>query len=101
MATTGNSIQGLIQGQIDAMSPRDRKLLTGLVMFMSFVAVGILWYGLSSALESQAGKVRDLKGRLTEALELQQRHAVAAEEIRLTETQLLEYQNQRLSPFLE
>ena len=70
MATTGNSLHGMIQGQIDAMSSRDRKLLTGLVMFMSFLAVAVLWYGLSSALDSQAGKVRDLKSRLTEALEL-------------------------------
>lgn len=46
-----------VEQQLEALSPRDRRLLVGLVMFVLVVMTGGFWYMLQSTLEEKASRV--------------------------------------------
>lgn len=53
-----------IEQQLEMLSPRDRKLLVGLILFFAVVFVGGYWYLLNSQLDEKANRVREAKSAL-------------------------------------
>ncbi|HHO50483.1 MAG TPA: hypothetical protein ENK18_06305 [Deltaproteobacteria bacterium] len=53
-----------IEQQLEMLSPRDRKLLVGLVLCLSAAFVGGYWYLLNGLLDDKASQVRDAKSAL-------------------------------------
>jgi type II secretory pathway component PulM len=92
---------GGIQGQLDALSPRDRKLLAGLIGAIGLVLVGAVFFTLRGQLSAKAELVTQKK----QALELIQayhtRHLAASARIEAAEATLREYRGQPASAFLE
>jgi hypothetical protein len=65
MATLGSRatlrLPPAVEEQLEALSPRDRRLLVGLVLFVLFVLTGGFWYLLHGALEDKASRVTTAK----------------------------------------
>lgn len=79
-ASSGRSwMPAVVERQLEALSPRDRKLLVGLVLFGLVLGTGGFWYLLHHALEDKASRVRAAKETYAkvEALEAEYREADA------------------------
>jgi len=59
-----------VERQLELLSPRDRMLLVGLVLFGTVVLVGGYWYLLYGMLESKAAQVREANDTLVVVQEL-------------------------------
>lgn len=92
---------GAIQAQLDQLSPRDRRLLGGLVAFVGLVVVLLVALSLRGALRDKASRVVTQKDTLEAIQDLQGEHAVAAARIEAAEARLREYGDQPLSAYLE
>ena len=92
---------GFFEAQLEALSPRDRMLLTSLVIIVCVVGVALLWWTLYGMLQDRASRVMEMKGQLTQTLELQQDYLDAAEMIRSNEDRLKQFESQPLSAYLE
>jgi type II secretory pathway component PulM len=90
-----------IEGLVGSLSPRDRKLLAGLALFGSVVYVGGLWTTLYSVLDDRAGRVRDAKTQLTEALALQEQYIAAASVLRAQQGRLRQHAGTPVTAFVE
>jgi type II secretory pathway component PulM len=60
-ALSGSRLPAAVEQQLEALSPRDRKLLVGLVLFVLLLATGGFWYLLHTTLEDKASRVRAAK----------------------------------------
>jgi hypothetical protein len=92
---------GFFEAQLESMSPRDRMLLTGLIMFGAVVFGGLLWWTLSGMLEDRASRVRDAKFQYESVLLARNDYLDAADAIRANEDRLRTFKGKRLSAFLE
>lgn len=90
-----------VERQLEAMSPRDRKLLVGLVVFFGAVGILLLWWTLYGLLESRAQSVRDVKARLVEVQQLQKEYQLAAAQVQSQEERLGEYAKQPVTAYIE
>ncbi|MEM6926091.1 MAG: hypothetical protein AAF602_04115 [Myxococcota bacterium] len=59
-----------VEQQLELLSPRDRMLLVGLVLFLTALLVGGYWYLLYGMLESKAEQVREANDTLVVIQEL-------------------------------
>jgi len=94
------ALQALVD-QFDAMSSRDRNLLTGLAMFMAVVVVGLITWILLGMLDNEAARVREAKENLAVIQILKEDYLVEASRIDAAEAKLKEYGDQAVSAFVE
>lgn len=90
-----------VERQLDALSPRDRKLLVGLVLFMMLVFVGIVLWGLNSLLDDKASRVRTAKESYATVLELDADFQRAAAAFATHEDRLRQYSHQPVTAWVE
>ncbi len=90
-----------IENQLEMLSPRDRKMLVGLMGFGAILFVGFFWYTLYGIIDGQAAKVRTAKGELAKVQMLQRDAVAATKQLADQEKRLKEYENKRLSAHVE
>lgn len=90
-----------IEGVVETLSPRDRKLLGGLALSLSVGFVILLWTTLYNVLQDRAGRVRDAKTQLGEALALQEAYVSAAAVLRAQEGRLRQHAGTPVTAFVE
>lgn len=79
---------GAIEGQLETLSPRDRRLLMGLVSALALgLSVGLWWF-LAGVLEDRASRVRDAKNHLEAVYALQDEYVGAAARLQSQEARL-------------
>ena len=87
--------------QLDALSPRDRKLLAGLLIFFGLaIVVGAFW-GMNRTLSNKAELIADKKLALAKIQGYHARYEVASARLAAAEDTLREYSGQPASAFLE
>lgn len=91
----------VIERQLDALSPRDRKLLAVLVLFFVGVATMMFWWLLHSQLESKASRVRDAKETLAAVRALDSEYQTAAAQFATEKGRLEEYAHQPVTAWVE
>ncbi len=99
--STSKGLAGTIEAQLETLSPRDRRLLVGLMLFGGVVGVGLLWYLLYGVVSDRAARVRDAKAQLTEVLELQGEYVDAAAILRAQESRLRQHAGTPVTAFVE
>ena len=87
--------------QLELMSPRDRKLLLGLVGFGTVVGLLLMVWTLKGALDDKASRVRLAKQNLVTAQQYQAEYRAAAAQLADQESRLLDYKNQPISAKIE
>jgi type II secretory pathway component PulM len=87
--------------QIELLSPRDRRLLMGLVGFGALLGLAVLWWSLDGMLDDKASRVRLAKENLSIATQMQADFKVASAKLGDQETRLKEYTNQPISAKIE
>ena len=87
-----SSIYTAVERQLEVLSPRDRKLLVGLLLFGLAIATAGLWFFLHGQLEDKASRVRAAKESLG-AITLASREKL--------ENLIEEYSKQPVTAFLE
>ncbi len=90
-----------IERQLESLTPRDRKLLVGLVSFMGLAFVSVLWYSLYTVLDDKASRLRDAKSQLEIVRSLEVEHAAAAAKLEAAESRLAQYKGKRVSAHIE
>jgi len=90
-----------VERQLESLSPRDRKLLVGLVLFVGVVLVGGLWFTLYGMIDDKASRVRNARSKLEEIRVLQAEYLEAAGRIEEQEARLSQYAGQRVSAYIE
>ena len=94
-------IKATLERQLEALSPRDRRLLIGLMTFGTLVGLGLLWYTLYGILDDKASRVRLARENLETAKVLQIEYQKAAASLAAQESRLREFQGKRVSAHLE
>lgn len=90
-----------VQTQLDNMSPRDRRLATGLLAFLMLVVVYLTWSQVSSrlsAMQSDLDRVATVRDRI--ALMMAE-YEVAEAEVTQSEDRLSRFQGQQVTTFVE
>ncbi len=90
-----------VEQQLEMLSPRDRRLLVGLVLFFAVVFIGGYWYFLNGMLNDKAARVRDAKQALVVVNELDTELRKHRETFKQQEARLREYSKQPVSPWIE
>ena len=90
-----------VEQQLEMLSPRDRRLLVGLVLFFAVVLVGGYWYMLNGMLEDKAARVRDAKQALVIVQQLDQEYQQHKAAFEAQESRLREYGKQPVSAWIE
>lgn len=92
---------GAIEAQYEALSPRDRRAIGVLGLFMSVVFVGGLMFTLKTSMDARAESIRLAKVALGNQHALIERHYDAMAIIDAAEKRVKEYEGQAVSTFLE
>jgi type II secretory pathway component PulM len=90
-----------IERQLESLSPRDRKLLIGLVSFIAVVFVSVLWYSLYSVLNDKVSRVRETKSQLEAVRILDAERVDAMAKLESAEARLAQYKGKRVSAHIE
>ncbi len=96
-----SGIRGTVEAQIENMSPRDKRLLTGLIVFVGFIALAIMTYTLVSVRGSLEHRVRTAKETLVEVQDLQGEYDRANAMLEAQKTRLGQYADTQLSAHVE
>ncbi len=91
----------LVERQLEMLSPRDRKLLVGMLLFFTVVFVGGFWYILNSLLDDKASRVRDAKAAFAVVQELEREYEQAAAQFRAQEDRLREPKEKPVTAWVE
>lgn len=91
----------VINDQLDALSPRDRKLLAGMLVVLGVLIVGVVFFAMNRSLSSKAETISDKKQALALIQAYHTRHEVAEARIAAAEETLREFGDQPASAFLE
>ena len=86
---------------LESLSPRDRKLLAFLVVFLSAVIVGAVLLTLRAWLNDSASRVATQKETLALLQDLGDEYAAAAAQVKAAESRAQEFSGQSLSAYLE
>jgi hypothetical protein len=86
---------------LETLSPRDRRLLVGLVSFVGVVVLVGFWWILHGLLESEASRVREAKEHLSRILDLQTEHDAAKARFDAQRDRLAESSAKPVSAFVE
>ena len=92
---------GPLEGHLDSLSPRDRKLLSAMAIFFGTVFVGGLWWfvlGLVADKNADLARKHDVLELLNVAAE---QYRIAEETIAASEERLSQYQGEGFKPFVE
>jgi hypothetical protein len=101
MAQSNGGLRMAIEAQLDAMSPRDRMLLSGLLSFFSLVFVlGLVWL-VRGAVEDKASRVRTAKDNLEVISAMADEYDLAQQKIKRGEERLQQFKGQTASAYLE
>lgn len=90
-----------IERQLEMLSPRDRKLLVGLVLFLVVLATGGFWYLLHGALETKASRVRSAKETHAAVIALEQEYREADAQFTAQKDRLQQYAKQPVTAYIE
>ena len=102
MAGPGSGgVYAMVERQLEQLSPRDRKLLVGLVSFGTLAGLGLLWWTLYGLLDDKASRVRTAKSNLETIQVLQVEHTRAAAQLAAQESRLEQYRGRPLSAHIE
>lgn len=95
------TLRGRFGDMVAAMTPRDRKLFVGLVVFVYTAVVGgALWFGRGQIAELQ-GRVADREETLTLVKLLAADQVAGADQVKTIEEELKRNANQDLPSFME
>lgn len=97
----GRGVRGAVEAQLEVMSPRDKKLLSGLIVFMGLVGLALLTYTLVSVQRSMESRVREAKEQLVEVQARQAEYDEAAATLKAQEERLKQFEGQALSAYVE
>jgi len=86
---------------LETLSPRDRRLLVGLVSFGGILFLLGFWWLLHGLLESEASRVREAKEHLSSILDLQTEHRAATARFDAQRDRLAESTSKPVSAFIE
>lgn len=90
-----------VEQQLEMLSPRDRRLLVGLVLFFAVVFVGGYWYMLNGMLEDKASRVRSAKESLLLVRQLDTEYQKHKSTFQAQESRLREYGTQPVAAWVE
>ena len=97
----GAGLFGTIQGQLDQLSPRDRKLLAGLIVFFELAFVLFVALTLRSTLADKASRIVAQKETFDSMQDLRDEYVVSAAKIDAAEKRVAELGGKELSAYLE
>ena len=92
---------GTIQAQLDLLSPRDRKLLAGLIGFAGLAFVLLVAITLRSTLADKASRIVAQKETYEAMLDLRDEYVVSAGKIEAAEKRVAQLGGKELSAYLE
>ena len=95
------SVMVVIQNQLEAMSPRDRRMLAVLACFGALVIAGVTSWFLMGVLDDKASRVVAQKDSLEVIQAMAEEHQQSIAIIEHGESRLKRYQGQRFKPFVE
>lgn len=90
-----------LQDALEELSPRDRRLLLGLVAGALVIGVGGAIWAMNSSLSSQRSRVAERANTLRIIQEMAAEHASAAEQVAELEAKIAEYEGTDLQAFLD
>jgi cell division protein FtsB len=90
-----------IERQLEMLSPRDRRLLVGLVIFFVVVLTGGFWYLLHGALETKASRVKAAKETHANVIALEQEYQKADAQFTAQKDRLEQYAKQPVTAYIE
>lgn len=96
-----SGVVAFVERQLESLSPRDRKLLIGLVVALSLGFVVVLWTTLYSVLEDKASRVRSAKTKLEAMQMLEAEYLQAVQQIEQQEARLAQFKGKRVSAYIE
>lgn len=100
MAGNGG-FRAALDAQIEALSPRDRRLLAGLIVFFGLaMSGGIVWMA-RSLVDDKASRVRVAKDNLEIIQAIADEYDLAEQKIARAEERLKQFENQPGSAYLE
>lgn len=100
-AIAPGGLRAAIEGQLEAMSPRDRFLLSGLVAFFSLVFAALLIWVVRGAVEDKASRLRSAKDDLEIIQATADQYDIAEQKIARAKERLGQFQNQPASAYFE
>ena len=99
MATAANP--GFLATQLEAMSPRDRKLLAGLVIFVGLVTNVVLAVFVRSVLNDQVSRIQAVNDSMDILDVMIAEHATAAAKVKDGEGRLASFEGKPVSAYVE
>jgi hypothetical protein len=90
-----------IERQLEVLSPRDRRLLVGLVLFVVVLATVGFWYLLHGILDTRASRVRAAKETFATVSALEQDYVAADAQFSAQKDRLEEYSKQPVTAWIE
>lgn len=90
-----------IEQQLEMLSPRDRKLLVGLVLFLAAAFIGGYWYVLNGLLDDKASQVREAKSALMIVQQLDSEYRQHSAQFEKQKGRLQEHSNTSTSSWIE
>ncbi len=94
-------ISGWFERQLESLSPRDRRLLLGLLGFGGFLFVFGLWWALSGVLSELGERVRGANDKLGQILVLKTELDQANQRLAAQEDRLAKFRDQPVSAWVE
>ncbi len=94
-------IRGTIESQLENMSPRDKKLGTGLIMFVGLAALGLMTYTLLTVRSGIEYRVAEANETLRDIQALQAEYDAANAVLQRQEANVVKSQNKLLSQYAE
>ena len=90
-----------VERQLEMLSPRDRKLLVGLLLFFALVFVGGFWYVLNGLLDDKASRVRDAKAAFAVIQQLETEYQQASARFESQKDRLREPKDKPVTAWVE
>ncbi|MBA2320361.1 MAG: hypothetical protein H0V89_04325 [Deltaproteobacteria bacterium] len=94
-------ISALVERQLETLSPRDRKLLAGLLGFGGLAAVFGIWWVLSGMLSEMGTRVRSSNEKLGQIIALKAELDEANERLAAQEDRLAQFRDQPVGAWVE
>jgi len=100
-ALTGWRLPESVESQIEALTPRDRMLLVGLILFVVALGTGGFWYLLHHELQDKAIRVRAAKETYAHVTALETQYKEADARFASQKDRLEQYSKQPVSAWAE
>jgi len=101
MAAPMSNAIAAIERQLEQLSPRDRRLLMGLISFFTVAGLVVLWWTLAGLQADKESRVLAAKNDYLIVSELQAQFQDASERLDAQESRLGQYQGKRVSAHIE